>query len=62
MIIAAVEDDYDALNQEYHELEEMIISYKEYKHLKSVELCYYTLVFVLALIMIATIIIINIGE
>ena len=44
------------------ELDEIIIPYKEYKHLKGVELCYYTLVFVLALITIATIIIINIGE
>ena len=44
------------------ELDEVIIPLKEYKHLKSVELCYYTLVFVLSLIMIATIIIINIGE
>lgn len=44
------------------ELEDIVIPYKEYRYLKGVELCYYGLVFVLSLIMIATIIIINIGE
>lgn len=44
------------------ELDEIIIPYKEYKHLKGVEVCYYTLVAVLALITIATIIILQFEE